>query len=260
MDIYFDFEATQFSERIIAIGATCEYGDFDCLVSSFKKKITPFITKLTGITKEMVEGAPTADEAFQDLYNWICEVSPAEPLFYHCYGDMDKIFLQKTAEKIENPNIAKFLCNLADSMIDDSKIVCRYFHVKSIGVHKALTHFESEIDEQDHDPLNDAVLLRSLMEHIKVAEPIPATEPEEEEIVKKIPKKYIITITHLTDKQARMRMFPSEAHAADWMYSKLKKKSPDTIRENVQKKIWKALEGDGNYNGWHFERIEKEEG
>ena len=258
MDIYFDFEATQFSERIIAIGATCEYGDFDCLVSSFKKKITPFITKLTGITKKMVEGAPTADEAFSDLYNWICAVSPAEPLFYHCYGDMDKIFLQKTAEKIEDPNIANFLYKLADSIIDDSKTVCRYFHVKSIGVHKALTYFEPEIDEQNHDPLNDAILLRSLMEHIKVASPIPAIESEGE-IIKKNSKKYIITATHLIDKQVRVRSFPSETHAADWMYNKLKKKAPNTIRANIQKRVLKALEGDGNYNGWHFERVEKEE-
>ena len=259
MDIYFDFEATQFSERVIAIGATCEYGDFDCLVSSFKKKITPFITKLTGITKEMVTGAPTADEAFQDLYNWICEVSPSEPLFYHCYGDMDKIFLRKTAVKVENPDIAKFLYNLADSMIDDSKTVCRYFHVKSIGVHNALSHFEPELDEQDHDPLNDAILLAKLMNHISSSGFIPSEDEEVGPIKKKISKKYFIAISHLTDQKARPRHFPNEAAAADWMYNKLKKKAPNTIHANVQKKILKALEGDGNYNGWHFEKVEKEE-
>lgn len=260
MDIYFDFEATQFSERVIAIGATCEYGDFDCLVSSFKKKITPFITQLTGITKEMVEGAPTADEAFSDLYQWIAEVNPGEPLFYHCYGDTDRVFLRKTAEKIEDANIAKFIYKLADSMIDDSKVVCRYFHAKSIGVHRALTHFEPEIGAQDHDPLNDAILLRSLMEHIEIAEPLEVVpEEEEEKPVKKVPKNYIISVTHLTDLSARVRHFPNEAQAADWMYVKLKKKYKDTIRANVVKKVMKALEEDGNYNNWHFERIEKED-
>ena len=44
MDFYFDFEATQFNENIIAIGATCDYGSFDCLVRPPEgDKITKFI-------------------------------------------------------------------------------------------------------------------------------------------------------------------------------------------------------------------------
>ena len=54
MDFYLDFEATQFKSNIIAIGCSCEYGDFDCLVRPPRKDhITPFITNLTGISKEM---------------------------------------------------------------------------------------------------------------------------------------------------------------------------------------------------------------
>lgn len=69
MDFYFDFEATQFKENIIAIGATCEYGSFDCLVRPPKgDKVTKFITDLTGITPEMAETALSLDEAFFDLW------------------------------------------------------------------------------------------------------------------------------------------------------------------------------------------------
>ena len=166
MDIYFDFEATQFSERIISIGATCQYGEFSCLISSFAKKITPFITQLTGITKEMVKGAPTADEAFDDLINWIQEVDCGEPIKYHCYGDSDKRFLRNTAKDIQNDRIANFVIDMADTIIDDSLIVTRYFKLNTIGVHKALKRFDPEIPDQDHDALNDAILLCRLMGYI----------------------------------------------------------------------------------------------
>ena len=49
MNIYLDFEATQFGEHIIAIGAHCSLGDFDCLVKPPQGgKINKFITNESG--------------------------------------------------------------------------------------------------------------------------------------------------------------------------------------------------------------------
>lgn len=171
MDIYFDFEATQFSEQVIAIGATCVYGDFDCLVSSFKKKITPLISLTTGITEEMLEGAPTAEDAFIDLWQWIARVNEGgEPVFYHCYyGESNRAWLLNTAAEMEENAMSHFVRKLADSMIDDSEVVCRFFDTGIIGVHKALKYFEPDISDKDHDPLNNAILLKRLMEHIENA-------------------------------------------------------------------------------------------
>lgn len=259
MNIYFDFEATQFSDHIIAIGATCENGDFDCLVSSFKKKITPFITELTGITKEMVENAPTADEAFADLHNWICEVgSEDEPVFYHCYGDGDKGFLHKTAEKLNNPVLVEFAHNLADSLIDDSKTVCRFFHTKAIGVYKALRYFEPELPEQDHDPLNDAISLSRLITYIKTSNPLEEYPfVENDQIVKtKIsyqPKGYYyITAISTTDIAMKPKFFDSYGEAATWLTDRLKKKSPTVKRENVLKRMTTAIEQNKNYAGFDW--------
>ena len=78
MNFYVDFEATQFSNRIISIGCTNELGEkFETLVKPVNgDKINKFITDLTGITPEMVENAPTADEAFNALLKTLEEPVP----------------------------------------------------------------------------------------------------------------------------------------------------------------------------------------
>ena len=270
MDIYFDFEATQFSERIIAIGATCEYGDFDCLVSSFKKKITPFITQLTGITKEMVEDAPTANEAFIDLWQWIAQVNEGgEPVFYHCYGESDRNFLHNTADKMEENAISRFVRKLADSMIDDSKTVCRFFHTKAIGVHKALKYFEPETPDQDHDPLNDAILLKRLMEHVENAEPLAdcpyeehATQPKTSTKIKPQQGKetYHIVITHTTDEKAKSKTFMHLGQATSWMVQRIQKTHPCVNYNNVLKKIQKAITNGTPYANWYWNKVIIKEG
>ena len=99
MRFYIDFEATQFSNRIISIGCACENGNtFKTLVQPVNKgKITAFITELTGITSEMIAEAPTADEAFNMLFDFI-ELNNLSgvPQFY-VYGDCDASFIKHTS-------------------------------------------------------------------------------------------------------------------------------------------------------------------
>lgn len=67
MNFYIDFEATQFSEEIISIGCVSENDKmFYCLVKpSDPKKITKFITELTGISAEKVKDSGLSpDQAF----------------------------------------------------------------------------------------------------------------------------------------------------------------------------------------------------
>lgn len=257
MNIYFDFEATQFSERVISIGATCEYGEFGCLVSSFAKKITPYITKLTGITKEMVQGAPTAEEAFSDLRDWLNEISNDEPMSYHCYGNADKYFLYNTAKNITNEEIATFIRSLADSLLDDSIIVNHYLGVDAIGVHKALQHFDATIPPQDHDPVNDAIILSKLMNYMENNYSIDQalyllTKPViEKKNKKKIEKRsFNIVVTHTTDSNAKTRVFYSYNDATQWMYNKMKKKCPDVKVKTILNHIIKATDENTPYANW----------
>ena len=98
MNFFVDFEATQFSNGIIAVGCVSEEDDKFYTLVNTKHKVTPFITNLTGITAAEVEMAPEPEVVFKALLDWVRAVSPNEeknkPHFY-CYGNCDKEFVKK---------------------------------------------------------------------------------------------------------------------------------------------------------------------
>ena len=73
MKYFIDFEASQFAEEIISVGCVDEDGrSFYSLVRPRKpRKVTDFITKLTGITRDEILNAPTADEVFTSFFEWL---------------------------------------------------------------------------------------------------------------------------------------------------------------------------------------------
>ena len=97
MNFYLDFEATRFSNRIISIGCTNERGaTFKTLVKPNKGKVDNFITELTGITKEMLQDAPSPDEAFNAFAEWAYQNSENTAPKYFCYGNSDEDFIDAT--------------------------------------------------------------------------------------------------------------------------------------------------------------------
>lgn len=265
MNIYFDFEATQFKENIIAIGAFCDTSGekFDCLVKPPQgDKVTPFISNLTGITKEMSKNALSIEEAFSDLYNWITVITSYTegPLFYHTFGNMDKIFLQNTAQYCKDITIKTFMENLANSLIDDSIKVCQYFHIKSIGVYRALKYFEKNAPEQDHDPLNDAIALFKVIEYISTASPLEKNPfiKENNYNKEKILGDYCIIATHTHEKEAKPKYFCSTEEAESWIIQKIHSKNKKASKTTIIKNFRKALKNNANYNGWHWKKIKNE--
>ena len=256
MDIYLDFEATQFKENIIAIGAYCNRGSFDCLVKPPKgDKVTNFISKLTGITSEMAKNALSIDEAFYDLYKWIFNITQDNyfggPTFFHVFGNMDKIFLKNTANFCETKIIKTFIENLAESLIDDSKAVCQYFHMKNIGVYKALRFFEPDIPEQDHDPLNDAIALQNLMFHINSAKPLEECPFEQKPVIKELPKRFHIIATK---KGEEKKVFTLPDKAYNWAYAEVLKTNPQATRKTIHKNLKRALTHNSKYLGWKWRK------
>ena len=83
MKYFIDFEATQFTNEIISIGCVREDGNsFYALVKPKKQKaITPFITDLTGITKDMLENEKSSDEVFENFFDWFFEIGFSEIVF-----------------------------------------------------------------------------------------------------------------------------------------------------------------------------------
>ena len=129
MKFYLDFEATRFSNRIISIGCVAENGKtFYTLVKpGKKKKVDKFITELTGITNEMLEGAPSADQAFAQLADWFEENSSGIAPEFYCYGDSDAVFIQHTLADMEDTKACLCAMAIAGNLIDYAGIVKKFF-------------------------------------------------------------------------------------------------------------------------------------
>jgi inhibitor of KinA sporulation pathway (predicted exonuclease) len=158
MKFFLDFEATQFSNRIISIGCVSENGDtFStlCQPSNSKDKITDFITQLTGITQEMINVAPTADAAFMNFFIWIIMHGKAEPPEFYCYGGNDREFICSTVKYMTDIVAITFANSILATIKDFSKEI-----QGSIGLNKLYNFIKAEDNLQKHDALEDAQMLK----------------------------------------------------------------------------------------------------
>lgn len=165
MNFYLDFEATQFSERIISIGCVSENGnEFDTLVKPPKgDKVNKFITDLTGIEQWMVDEADDADACFLALREFIREESHGEETFFFVYGNADCHFIERTVAKMIDPEARKFTRKLGASLIDFSLNTNRFFGMSGISLKNAVSYFRQEEVKQTHRAIDDAELLRELV-------------------------------------------------------------------------------------------------
>lgn len=179
MNFYIDFEATQFTEEIISIGCVAENGNtFDCFViPSNPKKITQFITDLTGITAEMVmEQGLTPENAFRSLYNFVKANNPDGVPTFYCYGNMDKVFIKNTVKNMKDLDTIIFASSVQALMVDYSNTVKSYLSTNGLALRKlvALIRQVEEV-EQEHDALKDAMMLKECFEGLDTLEK-PAAE------------------------------------------------------------------------------------
>lgn len=167
MNFYLDFEATQFSERIISIGCIADNGaSFKTLVKPVKnEKVNAFITQLTGITNEMLENAPTADEAFNAFCDFVKTNNEGGVPTYYCYGSSDKNFIQHTVSGMSDFHAIMFASSIQALMVDYSAVVKKYLSTRGLSLKKlvALIRHVDEV-EQNHDALDDAMMLKECYE------------------------------------------------------------------------------------------------
>ena len=165
-----DFEATQFSQKIISIGCVAGNGNtFSTLVNpKTKDKITKFITRLTGITKEMVMNAPDPDTAFNDFFDFICENSDDEPPIYYCYGNADADFLKNTIKSMTDIRAITCAQAICSALVDYSEEVKNYFSCSyAISLKKVCSLIKDEQVVQNHDALEDAQMLQTVVSSMK---------------------------------------------------------------------------------------------
>ena len=187
MRFFVDFEATQFSERIISIGCIADNGaTFSTLVQPARKKDKPtkFITELTGITREMLSTAPCADVAFNAFFDFVLKNAPNEPNEFYCYGNADKSFIEKTLRDMKNTRAVTFAVRLKESLIDYSTEVQHYFQMNNmIALKKIYSLILDDSVEQHHDALEDAQMLFTVVRNLK-----EKCSPEDKDKIAAMPK------------------------------------------------------------------------
>lgn len=173
MKYYIDFEATQYSNEIISIGCIDETGrEFYSLVSANYKKVTGFITRLTGITKQDIKSAPSSNEVFTNFYHWVMAGGGSNNIFY-CYGDGDIEFINSTLKRTTAITAIACLNLLAKNLYDYSKEVKEHYKlVKNIKIVKLIQHYRGgEEIIQNHNSLEDAMFLKEVYDNIQNEDP-----------------------------------------------------------------------------------------
>lgn len=167
MNYYIDFEATQFSNRIISVGCVNEKGEeFYSLVNP-QRELTKFIKELTHITQEEVDAAPSADEVFESLWEF-CSHDDEAPTFI-CYGDSDGTFAKATLDKMATTFKAKsMLSYIYANIIDYCPLTRVHFGISSsVKLIKVANYYSGQEYEQVHNALDDAKLLKYVYEQIQ---------------------------------------------------------------------------------------------
>jgi len=165
MKYYLDFEATQYSRKIISIGCVDETGRiFYSLVRPRSKKvITPFITKLTGLTWELLENAPTIDEAFSAFYDW---VGCLHDVHFYVYGNEDKNFLRNSQSEMSNTKALTLASIIENNLIDSADFVKQKFH-DNLALVTILAYYRNcPIISQAHNSLEDAEWLMEICDYM----------------------------------------------------------------------------------------------
>ena len=259
MKYFVDFEATQFSNEIIEIGCVREDGqEFKSYVNA-KKKLTPFIINLTGITQETVDNAPSSDEVFKSFYQWLKGDTNIE---FYCYGNSDIDFVRKNLRMSADFEAQAALSMIGMALNDYAAEIKRHFGlIKPIGLVKVLAHYRGvESIEQNHDALEDAKFLKEVYEYV-VAEGEPAECPFPE-YQKKVVKKPVepkievpkgVPYINRIRKNKVVEVYYSMDEAVQWVIAQA---DPNQIAEmkpeNIAKRIRRASGQNQPYIQWKW--------
>ena len=265
MKFYLDFEANQYTNHIISVGCMAENGEtfYSLVQTTPKEKITKFITNLTGITTEMIRNAPTADEVFKDMMFWAYRQS--ETASFYCYGDADKNYIEATSEHMKSNLARLFLVSLKYSIVNCMPVVAKAVGRETVGLKNVYNFINNKIEEQKHDALEDAMMLKYVIDHLDVLKPedginIPNSIKNKNypKSTKRAPELYIswadgtkhkwkantlankgnYKIKCSTENEAHTKYFNSLETAALWMLKynvRLSPKEPENVEKMIKK-------------------------
>lgn len=171
--VFLDFEGTQYSAEMIAIGAIAVTLDRNGLIKNrkppitiyvkAKNKIGKFVTELTGITEDMLkEKGVSFLDAMKQLKKYVGMSFNKSTFITYNNHDM-RILNQSIAYNLDYP---KDICSqIHKNYFDFAAFFDDYIKDKS-GNSLSLVHacelFEVELAKPAHDPANDAINLANL--------------------------------------------------------------------------------------------------
>lgn len=262
MKYFIDFEATQYTSEIISVGCVDERGrEFYTLVKPHKiKKLTKFITELTGITAEDLQNAPTVDEAFTVFYDWIDSSGEAE---FYCYGRSDMDFVTRTTRNASSDFAKCALKLIRKNLIDFSETVKKHFLInKDISLKKVAEYYRKEKITQSHNALEDALLLKEIYDNLINEEITECPFPNYQEPPKAQKE------ADLIDEEAHIEAvnenisveFSSYKKAAEWVMCSLIPEHTEVnykTKSRVCNRIKRSIQRDELYFGyrWHLHNL-----
>lgn len=261
MKYFIDFEATQYTNEIISIGCVRENGDeFYSLVNP-GKKITPFITELTGITNAMLIEAPTPEEVFNKFFDWCAEYEEDLPVFY-CYGNSDINFVKKNFNNSKSFRAKSILGYIYSGLFDYEPAVKKHFGlIQSVSLIKVTNYYHDNEIIQTHNALSDAKMLKFVYEQLQQhsskedKNAFPEYQVQQNNKSSEDWSKYTV---HRLKRGKIIQTYNSLGEAVEWVYNLL----PDNdvkkhvIKSNLAKKIKNASNTDKKYITYKW-RVEK---
>lgn len=173
MRFFIDFEATQPQNEIISVGVITDEGDsFHRYVKPVFSNITPYITQLTHITEQDLNEANVLDIVFSNLYSWLKEKEPNICNWeFVVFGSGDEVFIKTSAAALKT-NEAKIVAGLMLlNLVDYSKKAQQFFR-GNISLIKAFNYIQQLEQKQKHDALEDALMLRKVVQYIDNEKPL----------------------------------------------------------------------------------------
>ena len=261
MKYFIDFEATQYTNEIISIGCVRENGDeFYSLVNP-NKKITPFITELTGITNEMLLDAPSPEQVFNQFFDWCAEYEDDLPVFY-CYGNSDINFVKKNFNNSKSFRAKSILGYIYSGLYDYEPIVKKHFGlIQSVSLIKVTNYYNNSEIIQTHNALSDAKMLMFVYEQLQQhsANEDKNAFPEYQQKQNNQPADDWNKYTVYRFKRGKVvQTFNSLGDAVDWVYDRLPNNDTKkgVVKANLAKKIKNASNTDKKYITYKW-KVEK---
>ena len=267
MKFYIDFEATQPENEIIAIGACAENGaTFHTLVKPQLSSISKWVSDLTHISAEDLETAPTIDKALIDFDLWVMsQENDIMRCRFISYGDDDK-FVKSTLPAITNEHaftVAAILMAKMENCYEDTR---KFFHGTIKLVH-AFNYVQAAEIEQKHNPLEDAMMLQKVYEHMQTHDPLPCHplnkgfDAAMSSSSVKMPSGTFWCKRVNSGKNGKIRNFETCDDAIDWLITDvMRAKEPELIhRDRIMTNIIKAVRKGTGYCNYKWGRVKEEE-